>query len=82
VTHYTRGLCHRRVLAGKTPSNSEYDELEHDYGHEKQYLAAVVVMLILLAYLFHTVLQLCDEKHHRLRTASGTCKTFLLESGR
>jgi hypothetical protein len=38
-----------------------------------------VVMLILLAYLFHTVLQLCDEKHRRLRTASGTCKTFLLD---
>ena len=50
--------------------------LEHNYGHGKQYLAAVVVMLILLAFLFHTVLQLCDEKYRRLRTALGTRKTF------
>jgi hypothetical protein len=50
--------------------------LEHNYGHGKQYLAAIVVLLILLAFLFHTVLQLCDEKYRRLRTALGTRKTF------
>ena len=50
--------------------------LEHNYGHGQQYLAAVVVMLILLAFLFHTVLQLCDEKYRRLRAALGTRKTF------
>jgi hypothetical protein len=50
--------------------------LEHNYGHSQQYLAAVVVLLILLAFLLHTVLQLCDEKYRRLRTALGTRRTF------
>lgn len=50
--------------------------LEHNYGHGQQYLALVIVMLILLAFLFHTVLHLCDEKYRRVRTALGTRKTF------
>jgi hypothetical protein len=49
--------------------------LEHNYGHGQQYLAAVGVMLIRLAFLFHSVLQLCDEKYRRLRATLGTCKT-------
>ncbi len=32
--------------------------LERNYGQGQQYLAAVVVQLILLAFLFHTVLRL------------------------
>ncbi len=50
--------------------------LEHNYGHGQQYLALVIVMLILLAFLFHTVLHLCDEKFRRVRAALGTRKTF------
>ena len=52
------------------------DDLEHNYGHGQHYLAAVVVMLILLAFLFRTVLQLGDEKYRRLRAALGTRRTF------
>lgn len=50
--------------------------LEHNYGHGQQYLALVIVMLILLAFLFHTVLHLWDEKYRRVRTALGPRKTF------
>ena len=32
--------------------------------------------LILLAFLLHTVLQLCGENYRRLRTALGTRRTF------
>jgi hypothetical protein len=50
--------------------------LEHNYGHGQQYLALVIVMLILLAFLFHTVLHLCDEKYRRVRAALGARKAF------
>ena len=50
--------------------------LEHNYGHGQQHLAAVVVMLILLAFLCHTALQLCDHTYQRLRAALGTRRTF------
>jgi hypothetical protein len=51
--------------------------LEHNYGHGQQYLAAVGVMLIRLAFLFHSVLQLRDEKYRRLRAALGHLQDLL-----
>ena len=57
------------------------DYLEHNYGHGQRYLAAVVVMLILLAFLFHTVLQLCDEKY-RLHASPVPARPFLTISER
>ena len=50
--------------------------LEHNYGHGQQYLSRVLVMLMLLAFLGHTVLQLHDRSYQRLRTALGTRRTF------
>ena len=37
--------------------------IEHNFGHGKRYLAAFLLSLNLLAFLFHTVLQWCDEKY-------------------
>jgi hypothetical protein len=34
--------------------------LEHNFGHGHAYLAQLLVALNLLAFLFHTVLDLCD----------------------
>ena len=34
--------------------------LEHNFGHGEEYLAAVLLTLNLLAFLFHTVLHLVD----------------------
>ena len=50
--------------------------LEHNYGHGKQYLAAVLVMLNLLAFLVHTVLALTSVKYQRLRQELGARRTF------
>ena len=50
--------------------------LEHDYGHGQEHLSTVLVMLNLLAFLFHTALQLCDRTYQRLRAELGTRLTF------
>ena len=41
--------------------------IEHNFGHGKQYLAAFLLSLNLLAFLFHTVLQWCDERYALIR---------------
>jgi len=50
--------------------------LEHNFGHGQQYLAAVLVTLNLLAFLFHTVLGLLDANYQLLRTTLGARQTF------
>ena len=50
--------------------------LEHNFGHGEQYLALVLVMLNLLAFLFHTVLDFCDETYRRVRSALASRQTF------
>lgn len=50
--------------------------LEHNYGHGKQYLAAILVMLNLLAFLLHTSLDLTDRQYQLIRQELGTRKTF------
>ena len=50
--------------------------LEHNYGHGCKYLSHILVMLILLAFLCHTVLQLADSKYQSLRAELATRKTF------
>jgi DNA-directed RNA polymerase subunit RPC12/RpoP len=43
--------------------------LEHNFGHGSQYLSSLLLSLNLLAFLFHTVLGLVDEKYRLLRQA-------------
>jgi len=50
--------------------------LEHNYGHGQHHLSAVIATLVLLAFLWHTVLQLCDRRYQRLRAALGARRTF------
>ena len=50
--------------------------LEHNFGHGHAYLAQLLVALNLLAFLFHTVLDLCDATYQHVRTLLGTRKTF------
>ncbi len=50
--------------------------LEHNFGHGKQQLAAVLVTLNLLAFLFHTVFALVDAKYQLVRVALGARQTF------
>lgn len=50
--------------------------VEHNFGHGKQYLAAVLLSLNLLAFLFHTVLEWSDTKYALLRCALVRRQTF------
>jgi hypothetical protein len=50
--------------------------LEHNFGHGQQYLAAVLLSLNLLAFLFHTVLDLVDDRYQAIRRTLGTRRTF------
>lgn len=49
---------------------------EHNYGHGEQFLSAVLATLILLAFLFHTVLSLLDRQYQQLRDYLGARKVF------
>jgi len=55
--------------------NNGYN-LEHNFGHGKKYLSSLLLTLNILAFLFHTVLGLMDEKYQELRRKLPTRKTF------
>jgi hypothetical protein len=50
--------------------------LEHNFGHGQQYLASFLLTLNLLAFLFHTVLELVDLYYQLLRQALAVRRTF------
>lgn len=50
--------------------------LEHNFGHGKKHLSAFLLTLNLLAFLFHTVLQLMDENYQQIRKRLGTRRSF------
>jgi len=50
--------------------------IEHNFGHGSQFLAALLLSLNLLAFLFHTVLDLVDEQYRAIRQALGRRQTF------
>jgi hypothetical protein len=50
--------------------------LEHNFGHGKLHLAPFLLTLNLLAFLFHTVLQLVDPPYQQIRRQRGTRKGF------
>lgn len=50
--------------------------LEHNYGHGKQHLSAVLLTLNLLAFLCHTVLGWVDQKYQLVRQTLVARRTF------
>ena len=50
--------------------------LEHNFGHGRVHLAALLLSLNLLAFLFHTVLDLVDAKYRAIRQSLGSRRTF------
>jgi hypothetical protein len=50
--------------------------VEHNFGHGQQYLAAVMLSLNLLAFLFHTVLEWSDAQYALLRQVLARRQTF------
>lgn len=50
--------------------------LEHNFGHGKKYLSSLLATMNLLAFLFHTMLELMNEKYKLLRKVIGARKNF------
>lgn len=50
--------------------------LEHNFGHGKRHLSNLLLTLTLLAFLFHTVLEIFDDTYRRIREDLPTRKTF------
>lgn len=50
--------------------------LEHNFGHGQQHLSATLLTLNLLAFSFHTILHLIDQRYQRLREHLGARQTF------
>jgi hypothetical protein len=53
--------------------------LEHNFGHGTQHLAARLATFTLLAFLFHTLLDLLDAQYHHLRRPLVSRKTFFAD---
>lgn len=49
---------------------------EHNYGHGTQHLSTVLLTLLLLAFLFHTVLDLSCAPYQAIRQELGARRTF------
>ena len=50
--------------------------IEHNFGHGKRHLASLLLSLNLLAFLFHTVLDLVDEQYRAIRQKLATRRRF------
>jgi hypothetical protein len=50
--------------------------LEHNFGHGKNHLSSLLLTFNLLAFLFHTVLEMMDSKYAQIRKELPTRKTF------
>lgn len=50
--------------------------LEHNFGHGKKYLSSLLLTLNILAFLFHTVLGMMDDKYQLVRDNLPTRQTF------
>ena len=50
--------------------------VEHNFGHGQQYLAAIMLSLNLIAFLFHTVLEWSDADYTLLRQVLARRQTF------
>ena len=50
--------------------------LEHNFGHGKKHLSNLLLTLNLLAFLFHTALEMFDDTYRRIRQDLPTRKTF------
>jgi hypothetical protein len=88
VTRYTitNDTVAEMVQAGRTRWKVENENnntlktkgynLEHNFGHGQQHLASLLATLNILSFLFHTVLDLLDQKYQLLRAHLPTRKPF------
>ena len=50
--------------------------LEHNYGHGNNYLSNILAVFNILAFLFHTLLDIMDKKYRLIRAKLPRRKTF------
>ena len=50
--------------------------LEHNFGHGKQHACEIFFLLNILAFQFHTILELCDEDYQKARSTVGRRDSF------
>jgi len=50
--------------------------LEHNFGHGKKHLSSLLATFNILAFLFHTLLEIMDDKYRMIRNKLPTRKTF------
>jgi len=50
--------------------------LEHNFGHGKEHLSSLLFTFNILAFLFHTVLEMMDDRYQMIRKELPTRKTF------
>ena len=50
--------------------------LEHNFGHGEKHLSSTLLSLNVLAFLFHTILQLIDVRYQEIRRKRGTRRGF------
>lgn len=84
--HLTPETLPQVVTAGRSRWKTENENhnvlktkgyhLEHNFGHGQRHLAASLLTLNLLAFLFHTVLHLVDDAYQQVRQKRGTRKGF------
>jgi len=55
--------------------------LEHNFGHGTEHLCETLATLNILAFLFHTLLDLSDKRYQLLRTTRGRRTRFFAELG-
>jgi len=71
------GRCRWKVEnEGNNVLKNQGYHFEHNYGHGARNLSAVLLLLLLLAFLCHTALQLANDTYQRVRAALGPRKTF------
>jgi len=50
--------------------------LEHNFGHGKEYLSSLLATMNILAFLFHSFLTFCDKSYNLIRAKLPTRKIF------
>jgi hypothetical protein len=50
--------------------------LEHNFGHGQEYASEIFCLLNLLAFQFHTILDVCDELYKKVRLSAGRRDEF------
>lgn len=75
LCRYARARWKVENEANNTLKTKGYN-FEHNFGHGKQHLAAFLLSLTLIAFLFHTIFDLLDDHYRAIREALGRRDTF------